>query len=728
MRADIEGREDATDQLARLVLRLIDENSPCSQSLLFIGVSGGQSGSIRGQELICEALRKLRARGHVEFVQESIVITDAGWRSLYGLDPVDTATQARWLQWVSAAKVKAGAWLAEYLPRARSILAACFAQGLRTLNTLRPFALRALGSARRWQRQIPWSAYRLPLGGTLLVIIFAGGVFGLIWSQRTEQGPPGSQVAATEAAGAEEKVAADPVETASITPNTVEQPTRSIDEPIPGGEQASPTEAAPPQAEEVSPADPVVAAIRTKLNDSSLRSRANGNDLAALEAFYTAHGEAPVWLTDEGFSAKAKAIIAEIEKAADWGLPEGDFDLPDIGDVPGVPDSKAADEIKLDLAILQYARFARGGRLSPQRVSFILDQKPDLLDPKAVLTEIQAASEPDAYLRELNPKHEQFERLRQALIKAREASKAKGKKPESDALVQRLVVNMERWRWMPSALGSYYVWNNIPSFNVVVISDGKSVYTEKAVMGQYKYATPVFSANMQSIVFNPEWTVPDTIKREDLMPRLRAGGLFGSDTSVLSEHGLTVSYQGRPVDPDSIDWGRANIYQFTFTQAPGPTNVLGKLKFNFPNKHAIYMHDTVQPEFFNETVRSLSHGCIRVREPARLAQLLLARDKGWSADQVRALLAKGNNSIVDLNRAVPVHLTYFTAVVDEQGKVQTLGDIYGLDSRMAAALFDKGVKFSMPKADVEANAAPQQRQRGGRRDSFADMMDGLFGN
>ena len=96
---------------------------------------------------------------------------------------------------------------------------------------------------------------------------------------------------------------------------------------------------------------------------------------------------------------------------------------------------------------------------------------------------------------------------------------------------------------------------------------------------------------------------------------------------MLSSHGLRVSYQGRPVDPDTIDWGRANIFQFTFTQAPGPANVLGKLKFNFPNKHAIYMHDTVQPEFFDETVRALSHGCIRVREPDRLAQLLLARDK-----------------------------------------------------------------------------------------------------
>jgi murein L,D-transpeptidase YcbB/YkuD len=188
---------------------------------------------------------------------------------------------------------------------------------------------------------------------------------------------------------------------------------------------------------------------------------------------------------------------------------------------------------------------------------------------------------------------------------------------------------------------------------------------------------------------------------------------------------------GRPIDPDAVDWGRANVFQYTFTQAPGPDNVLGKLKFNFPNKHAIYMHDTTQPEFFNETVRSLSHGCIRVKDPDRLAQLLLAGDKGWSGDQVKSLLAKGNNSIVPLSRPVPVHLTYFTAVVDEQGKMQTFGDLYGLDSRMSAALFEKGVKFGAPMPTSEAKADRPTPRRGSRRDSgggLGQTISGLFGN
>lgn len=562
------------------------------------------------------------------------------------------------------------------------------------------------------------------LGGGLLLVIIVAGAVGWFSSQRGEQGAPATRIAAKEAGVAPQvEKPLDPIDTGSITPGDIQQPPLT-------GEEASPSEVTPPLAEEPKPADPVVAAIQSKLKDSSLRPRSHSDDLAALEDFYSKHDGAAIWMTDAGFSSNAKTIIGEIENAADWGLPQDAFDLPSATTAPSTPDDKAAEEVKLDLAILKYARFARGGRVSPGRISVIFDQKPHLRDPKLVFEEIRVSSEPDAYLRSLQPKQEQFEQLRQALLKARAESKAKGRKPESDPVIQRLVVNMERWRWMP-ALGSYYVWNNIPSFSVRVISDGKSVYTEKAVVGQLKYATPVFSAEMKSIVFNPDWTVPDTIIREDLAPSLRQGGLFGPDTSVLSSHGLRVSYQGRPVDPDTIDWGRANIFQYTFTQAPGPANVLGKLKFNFPNKHAIYMHDTVQPEFFNETVRSLSHGCIRVREPDRLAQLLLARDKNWSGQQVQALLAKGNNSVVTLNRPVTVHLTYFTAVADEQGKVQTLGDIYGLDSRMAAALFDKGVKFGVPAPTVEAKAdrTPQPRRRSYRDGGgMAEAMSGLFGN
>jgi murein L,D-transpeptidase YcbB/YkuD len=364
--------------------------------------------------------------------------------------------------------------------------------------------------------------------------------------------------------------------------------------------------------------------------------------------------------------------------------------------------------------------------LSAPRISNLFDQKPNVLDPKAVLIEVAASASPGVYLTSLHPKQEQFESLRQALIKAVAASKARGRKPDGDATVQRLIVNMERWRWMPPNLGSYYVWNNVPAFTTRVMKNGKSIYVEKAIVGRVKYATPIFSSDMRSIVFNPEWVVPETIKLEDLQPRLRQVGSRGPDVSVLRENKLSVSYKGRPVEAETVDWGRANILHYTFTQPPGPANVLGVLKFNFPNRHAIYMHDTVQPALFKETVRTLSHGCIRVREPDRLAALLLAEDKGWSAQQVKDLLAKGNNTGVSLTRSVPVHLTYVTVAFDGVGKLRTYDDIYGLDKKMAAALFGKSEALT---ADVPAPERPKKKSAwNANSGSFANSIPGLFGN
>ena len=535
---------------------------------------------------------------------------------------------------------------------------------------------------------------------------------------------------AASAPGEEEQ----PADTAAPAPSEPETPSDTATAPASEDDQmpadsAAPSETAGPAATpEQPPADPVVAAIRDKLKDPALRKGANSDDLAALEAFY-AERSAPLWITSVGFSAKAQAAIGEIQDVDDWGLPSEAFDLPPAADLPATTEAQAADEIKLDLAILKYARYARGGRMAPSRVSVLLDQRADVRKPKTVLSEIAASTEPDAYLRSLQPKQDQFQRLHQALVKARASLKARGRKPISDPVVQRIVINMERWRWMPE-LGSYYVWDNIPAFTARVVKNGKSIYVEKTVVGQLKYATPIFSATMRSIAFNPEWIVPETIKIDELQPALRGGAFGVPDTSILRDHELNVSYQGKPVDAEQVDWGRANILQYTFTQPPSPNNVLGKLKFNFPNKHAIYMHDTIQPEFFDEDVRALSHGCIRLRQPDRLATLLLAADKGWSAQQVQTLLATGNNSIVTLSRPVPVHLTYFTAVVDEKGKVQTFDDIYGIDNKMASALFGKALKpdETAPQAMTVGGGQRRRAAWDSGRGGLTDVISGLFGN
>jgi murein L,D-transpeptidase YcbB/YkuD len=539
-----------------------------------------------------------------------------------------------------------------------------------------------------------------------------------------EADPP---AAATEASSPTEPEPAEEAESAGTPPSSeTDQPAAATEVSPPAGAEPAPGEAEePPAVVEVAPppAHPIVAAVRTKLAEPDLRKGAAAADLEALEAFYGEQQGPPLWVTDTGFSAKAQAIIEEIGKADDWGLEAASFDLPTASDQPTTPDAQATGEIKMSIAILSYARDAQIGRLTPSRVSNLFDQNPSLRDPKTVLTETAAADDPSAYLVALHPQYDQFKRLREALLKARDANNTRE--------IQRLVINMERWRWMPRQLGAYHVWNNVPEFNVRVVKNGKTIYEEKTIVGQFKYATPFFSATMRTIVFHPDWTVPPTILKEDLAPKLQSErGFFGNaNTAILRQHDLRVSFKGQPVDADAIDWRSANIHQYTFTQAPGPANVLGQLKFNFPNRHAIYMHDTPQRELFAETVRTLSHGCIRVREPERLAALLLAQDKGWAAGQVRSLLARNTSDVIRLSRTVPVHLTYFTAVVDETGRLDTFGDIYGLDNRMAAKLFKAPVKFPVPATPVTAEASPrpsdQRRSSGGGLD---ELISGLFGN
>jgi L,D-transpeptidase YcbB len=254
-------------------------------------------------------------------------------------------------------------------------------------------------------------------------------------------------------------------------------------------------------AEEAPAVDPVVAIIRAKLADPDLHKDANADDLAALKSFYGTRTGAPLWMTEMGFSARGQAALFAIEKADDWGLDATAFALPAAGALPESQEAEAIAEIKLDLAILKYARFARGGRFNPSELSDVFDQKPPMLDPKVVLSEIEAAAEPDAYLQSLHPKHEQFVRLHQALLKARGEGEDGAKAAASDEDIRRIIINMERWRWMPEDLGPLYVWINVPAFELYVVKDGKTIYADKAQVGTISHPTPVFSADMKTIVF-----------------------------------------------------------------------------------------------------------------------------------------------------------------------------------------------------------------------------------
>jgi L,D-transpeptidase YcbB len=301
------------------------------------------------------------------------------------------------------------------------------------------------------------------------------------------------------------------------------------------------------------------------------------------------------------------------------------------------------------------------------------------------------------------------------------------------AKIEALLLNMERWRWLPHDLGPYYVTVNIPEFMLRVVEDDKTVHSTRVVAGKPDKQTPIFSDEMEEIVFNPYWNVPNSIKIQEIAPYLQQGGGFfggGWDTSVLARHNLRIrGASGREIDPDTIDWGRVDIRNYELYQPPGPDNVLGTVKFVFPNKHDVYMHDTTQKNLFAQAVRAESHGCMRVQNPQQLALLLLHHDQGWSQAQIESAL-DGEDNHIQLKTHIPVYITYFTLKVNDDGSISTFNDIYGHDARMAAALSGKAVIYDEPAQTDDAVVAGQWNPRGkrNRRDDLSnDFTRALFG-
>jgi murein L,D-transpeptidase YcbB/YkuD len=473
-----------------------------------------------------------------------------------------------------------------------------------------------------------------------------------------------------------------------------------------------------------------VAAVREKLAEPAAAKDAHPGDLAALTEFYASR-EAPLWVTEMGFSAKGQQVLFEIEKADAWGLDPASFTLPRSDALTATPETEAEAEIALDLAILKYSRYARGGRFTPAKVSTLFDQVPPLRDPKAVLAEIAAAEAPDAYLRSLHPKHEQFQRLREVLLKARGGGSEEGEKPAAGGKdIKRILINMERWRWMPEELGSTYVLQNSAAFMLYVVKDNKTIYADKTLVGTIGYATPVFTSPMTTIVFNPDWNAPQTVVKENILPALQS-----KKFSILKTHKLFVSYNGQPVDPTRVDWNRVNGFAYTFSQKAGPHNNLGKIKFLYPNRHTVYMHDTlpVRKKYFKKSARLIGHECVRMEKPDKFAAVLLAESNGVTEARVKELWNGSNNASVALERKFPVHMVYFTAVAGDDGKVETFADVYGLDRKLAVAMFGDATGFPEPPPESktpppgESDASTPAARRTTADNDIARAMQGFLG-
>ena len=244
--------------------------------------------------------------------------------------------------------------------------------------------------------------------------------------------------------------------------------------------------------------------------------------------------------------------------------------------------------------------------------------------------------------------------------------------------IQRLVYNMERLRWLPKNLGSRYVFANAPAFEVRVMDRGNEVWRSKVIVGLPMAQTAAFHDEMETVVFNPSWGVPQSIIVNEYLGKLRR------DPSYLDRQGFKViAPNGKVVPSSSINWAAyGDRPPFGVQQPPGKGNALGKLKFLFPNSHAIYMHDTPTKNLFSESVRAFSHGCVRVQNPQEFASILL----GWDRARVDKEIDSGKSQPTTLKQKIPVHLTYFTAWPDSSGKISYFNDVYERDAAMEKAL------------------------------------------
>jgi len=254
--------------------------------------------------------------------------------------------------------------------------------------------------------------------------------------------------------------------------------------------------------------------------------------------------------------------------------------------------------------------------------------------------------------------------------------------------IQRLVYNMERLRWLPKNLGKRFVFVNQPAYSVQVMDRGNEVWRSKVIVGKPLNQTYAFHDEMETVVFNPSWGVPQSIIVNEYLGKLRR------DPSYLDRQGFKViAPNGKVVRSSSINWAAyGSRPPFGVQQPPGKGNALGELKFLFPNGHDIYMHDTPTKNLFAESARTFSHGCIRVENPREFAEVVL----GWDREMIDRETDSRKSQSVVLKQKLPVHITYFTAWPDSSGKMNYFNDVYERDEAMDKAL---AVLASVREAD-----------------------------
>lgn len=476
-------------------------------------------------------------------------------------------------------------------------------------------------------------------------------------------------------------------ETAGSLPDRLdlpEPPQVVVEVPPPEAPAAAPAKTAEavsePRAE--SAADRLAAAIQRRVADPALPlpPKFGANEREGLSAAYAAERHRALWIEDGAWNKAAESLIDRLGRADEDGLDPGDYPVPRLAaGEPGAEDLAEA-ELKLSAAAYLYARDARGGRIDPRRIGGLVTPRLDLPGVERVLATLAASGDAGAALGGFNPGYPGYAALREKLAELRAArpqgearrgragtrlassGEARVSSRWSPRLEGDLIANMERWRWLPSRVGERYILVNIPEFRLRLIEDGRMIHEARVITGSPSTPTPVFSHVMEYAIVNPSWFIPPSILRKDVLPGL------ARDPGYAARRGYQVT-QRRGVT--------------SVRMPPGPRNALGYIKFMFPNDHAVYLHDTPNRGLFGGSSRALSHGCVRLEHPFALGGKILG--PAWSEARLKGLIGRGERTIM-LSEPLPIHLAYFTTMVDEYGELRTFGDVYGYHRRVRLAL------------------------------------------
>jgi murein L,D-transpeptidase YcbB/YkuD len=407
-----------------------------------------------------------------------------------------------------------------------------------------------------------------------------------------------------------------------------------------------------------------------------------GKKLWAIEReFYGGRAYMPAWVDGDATTPQWKDLIQQLKYSERHGLDPSVYGVAAFEELRERSQTKTRGTVfpleaipehdaRLTYAYLRYAADLLGWTHSPKQVHQNWLAPPKDEDLAARLTDAVTNSRVRETLEELAPTHPQYKGLQAALVRELQT-------PSGKADILRM--NLERWRWTPRDLGDRYVLINVPSYQMQVMEGETPVLAMRVIVGEPENQTPLFSDEMTYVVFSPYWNIPPDILRNETLPRVV------SDPSYLDRNNIeVVGTSGTDaIDASSIDWSDEEATRgLRFRQKPGDENALGLVKFIFPNHFNVYLHDTPGDHLFNKEQRTLSHGCIRVEDPVALAEYVMRDHEKWDPPRIQAAMHAGKEQAVTLKRKLPVHIGYWTAWVESDGKTVTYtDDPYGIDRK-----------------------------------------------